>query len=165
MIFEAFNGQAVAAILDHLHLDSCEWESMICNITYNGVIERVFVLLQPSGQVVGDGGGIVDDGKVRVGIRSRVWLRKLSPLAQQVVHQLLTKGRVSGFWEQGFLLKDGKEGHGLLKHVDTLLQIHPKVNVRPVQSLSDILLLLEGEPEISKLGDHICSSSVKTHMC
>ena len=32
----------------------------------NGVVERILVLLQPAGQIVGDGGGVVDHSKVRV---------------------------------------------------------------------------------------------------
>ena len=126
------DGKVIAAVLDQLN---------------DGVVEGVLVLLQPSSQVVGDGGGVVDDGKVRVGIGARVGLGKLGPLAQQVGHQLLSKGGVSGLGEEGLLLKDGEEGHGLLKHVDALLQIHPEVNVGPVKSFSDVLLLLEGEPE------------------
>ena len=76
-----------------------------------------------------------------------VGLGKLSPLAQQVGHQLLGKGGVGGLGEERLLLEDGEEGHGLLKHVNALLQIHPKVNVCPVQAFSNIFLLLEGEPK------------------
>ena len=76
---------------------------------------------------------------------ARVGLGELGPLAQQVGHQLLSKGGVGGLGEEGLLLKDGKEGHGLLKHVNALLQIHAEVNVGPVQALPDIHLLLKGE--------------------
>ena len=62
---------------------------------------------------------------------------------------LLAECLISGFWEEGLLLEDGEEGHRLLKHVDALLEIHPKVDVAPVQSLPHILLLLEGEPEMT----------------
>merc|ERR1711962_1932097 len=55
---------------------------------------------------------------------------------------LLSKCLVSGLREERLLLKDGKEGHRLLKHVNTLLQIHSKVNIGPVETLLDILLLL-----------------------
>merc|ERR1719188_459401 len=51
MIGKALNRKIVAAILDQLH---------------NCVVERILVLLQPAGQVIRDGGGVVDDGKVRV---------------------------------------------------------------------------------------------------
>merc|ERR1711863_223151 len=53
VILEALNGQGVAAILDQLN---------------NGVVKGILVLLQPSSQVVGDGGGVVDDSEVRVGV-------------------------------------------------------------------------------------------------
>ena len=62
---------------------------------------------------------------------------------------LLAECLISGFWEEGLLLEDGEEGHRLLKHVDALLEIHPKVDVAPVQPLPHILLLLEGEPEMT----------------
>merc|ERR1719174_2898937 len=130
VILEAIDGQRVATVLDHLN---------------NGVVEGILVLLQPSSQVVGDGGGVVDDGKVRVGVGTGVGLGELSPLAQQVGQQLLSKGGVSGLGEERLLLKDGQEGHGLLKHVNALLQIHAEVNVSPVQTLADIFFLLKGE--------------------
>merc|ERR1719400_2346188 len=130
VILEALDGQLVAAILDQLN---------------NGVVKGILVLLQPSSQVVGHSGGVVDDGEVRVGVGTGVGLCELGPLAQQVGHQLLGKGGVSGLGEERLLLKDGEEGHGLLEHVNALLQIHSEVDVCPVQSLADIFLLLEGE--------------------
>merc|ERR1719341_1706007 len=130
VILEALDGQRVAAILDQLN---------------NSVVEGILVLLQPSRQVVGDGGGIVDHGEVRVGVGAGVGLGKLSPLAQKVGHELLGECGIGRFWEEGLLLKDGKEGHGLLEHVNALLQIHAKVNVGPVQTLADVHFLLKGE--------------------
>merc|ERR1719385_144785 len=49
------------------------------------------------------------------------------------------------FEEERLLLKDGEEGHGLLKHVNALLKIHTEVDVGPVQAFPDVHLLLEGE--------------------
>ena len=51
VVSEAGNGHGVASVLDHLD---------------DGVVERILVLLQPASQVVGHGGGVVDDGKVSV---------------------------------------------------------------------------------------------------
>merc|ERR1712015_531015 len=130
VILETLNGQLVATVLDQLN---------------NGVVEGILVLLKPSSQVVGDSGGVVDDGKVRVGVGAGGGLGELGPLAQQVGHQLLLESCVSGLGEEGLLLKDGEEGHGLLKHVNALLQIHAEVNVGPVQTLSHVFLLLKGE--------------------
>merc|ERR1719500_1334078 len=130
VILEALDGQLVAAILDQLN---------------NGVVEGILVLLQPSSQVVGDGGGVVDDGEVRVGVGARVGLGELGPLTQQVGHELLREGGVGRFWEEGLLLKDGQEGHRLLKHVDTLLEIHSEVYVCPVKTFANVHLLLKGE--------------------
>merc|ERR1719193_454673 len=130
MILEALDGQRIAAILDQLN---------------NGVVEGILVLLKPSSQVVGDGGGVVDDGKVRVGVGAGVGLGELSPLAQKVGHEFLGEGGIGGFGEEGLLFKDGEEGHGLLKHVNALLQIHTEVDVGPIQTFPDIHLLLKGE--------------------
>merc|ERR1712079_270011 len=55
VVSEALDGQSVATILDELN---------------NGVIKRILVLLQPASQVVGDSGGIVNDGKVRIRVRA-----------------------------------------------------------------------------------------------
>ena len=88
----------------------------------------------------------MDHREVRVGIRTRVRLGKLGPLAKQGAHQLLGKGGIGGLGEEGLLLEDGEEGHGLLEHVNALLQVHPEVDVGPVQTLPYIFFLLEGEP-------------------
>merc|ERR1719367_1672597 len=53
MISEALDQHGIASILHHLD---------------NGVIERILVLLQPSSQVVGDSGGIMDNTKVSIGV-------------------------------------------------------------------------------------------------
>merc|ERR1712045_366639 len=85
-----------------------------------------------------------------MGIGPGVGLGKVGPLAQQVGVELLAEGLVSGLGEEGLLLKDGKEGHGLLKHVDARLEIHAKVNIGPVKTLLDVFLLLEGEHVLVK---------------
>merc|ERR1712242_57291 len=59
--------------------------------------------------------------------------------------ELGAEGLVGGLGEERLLLKDGKEAHGLLKHVNARLQVHAKVHIGPVKTLPDILLLLEGE--------------------
>merc|ERR1719330_1561767 len=130
VVGEAGNGQRVAAILDQLH---------------NSVIEGILVLVEPSSQVVGHGGGVVNDGKVRIRVGSGVGLGEVGPLAEQVGVEFLAECLVSGLGEEGLLLKDGQESHGLLKHVDARLEIHTEVNIGPVKTLPDVFLLLEGE--------------------
>merc|ERR1712015_147358 len=130
VVLEAFNGQGVASVLDQLN---------------NGVIEGILVLLQPASQVVRHSGGVVNDSEMRIWVRAGVGLSELGPLAQQVGHQLLSEGGIGGLGEERLLLKDGEEGHGLLKHVNALLQIHAEVNIGPVKALPDVHLLLEGE--------------------
>merc|ERR1719323_1861533 len=51
VVLEALDGEGVSSVLDQLD---------------DGIVEGILVLLQPSSQVVGDGGGVVDDGKVRI---------------------------------------------------------------------------------------------------
>merc|ERR1719210_2405328 len=130
MVSETLNSKSIATVLDQLN---------------NGVIERILVLLQPASQVVGDSGGVVDDGKVSIRVRSGVGLGKVGPLAQQVVVELGTEGLVSGLGEERLLLEDGQQSHGLLKHVDARLQVHAEVHIGPVKTLPDVFLLLEGE--------------------
>merc|ERR1711884_355005 len=130
VVSEASNGQGIGAILNQLN---------------NGVVQRILVLVQPSGQVVRHGGGVVDDGKVRIRVRPGVGLGKVGSLAQQVLVELGAEGLVSGLGEERLLLEDGKEAHGLLKHVNAGLQVHAEVHIGPVEALLDIFLLLEGE--------------------
>merc|ERR1719210_3264236 len=130
VVSKALDGQSIATVLDKLN---------------NGVIERILVLLEPASQVVGDGGSVVDNGKVRIRVRAGVGLGKVGPLAQQVLVELGAEGLVSGLGEERLLLEDGKEAHGLLKHVNAGLQVHAEVHVGPVETLPDVLLLLEGE--------------------
>merc|ERR1712012_791929 len=124
------NHKRVASVLDHLN---------------NGVIERILVLLQPASQVVGDSGGVVDDGKVRIRIRSRVRLGKVGVFTKHVIKQLGSECFISSLGEQRLLLKDGEERHWFLKHVNARLQVHTKVNIGPIKTLLDVLLLLKGE--------------------
>merc|ERR1719481_970452 len=77
-------------------------------------------------------------------------LGKLGPFSKHVGHQLLSKGFVSCFWEKGLLFKDGKESHWLLKHINTLLKIHAKINISPVKTFLNILLLLKGKHVLIK---------------
>merc|ERR1712045_343494 len=130
VVSKASNGKGIGAILDELD---------------NGVVQRILVFVQPSSQVVRHGGGVVDDGKVRIRVRPGVGLGEVGPFAQQVLVQLGTEGLVSGLGEERLLLEDGKEAHGLLNHVNAGLQVHAEVHVGPVKTLPDVFLLLEGE--------------------
>ena len=88
---EAFDGKGIRAILDHLDLcgfnDKCIIRFISLNVaTYNGVIEGVFVLVQPSSEIVGDCCCIVNHSKVSVRVGFWMCLRKLAPFAQHVGH-------------------------------------------------------------------------------
>merc|ERR1712241_905344 len=54
-----------------------------------------------------------------------------------------SKGLISGLGEKRFFLKNGQKTHGLLKHGDTFLQVHTKVNIAPFKTLPDIFLLFQ----------------------
>ena len=77
----------------------------------------------------------------------RIWLRiglgKGLTFAQQVLMELGSKGLVSSFGEERLLLKNSQQAHWLLKHVNAFLQIHSKVNIGPVNALTNIFLLLK----------------------
>ena len=88
----------------------------------------------------------MDNTKVSVGVTGlQVGLAEVGVLPEEGVVQLGTEGLVRCLGEHGLLLKDGEKAHGLLKHVDTFLEIHAEVHVGPVETLADVLLLLEGE--------------------
>merc|ERR1719330_392149 len=76
VVSEAGDGKRVAAILDHLD---------------NGVIERILVLVEPSSQVVGHGGGVVYNGKVCIRVRPGVGLGEVWPLTEKVRVKLLAE--------------------------------------------------------------------------
>ena len=71
-----------------------------------------------------------------------------------------SKGLIGGLGEERLLLKDGEEGHGLLKHVNALLQIHTEVDIRPVQSLADVHLL-QHQGLFSKLHCANCENCIQ----
>merc|ERR1712223_2343594 len=54
-----------------------------------------------------------------------------------------SEGGISGLGEKRLFLKNGQKTHGLLKHGDTLLQVHAKVNIAPFKSFPDIFLLFQ----------------------
>merc|ERR1719284_1237639 len=69
VVSEASMEHSVGSILHHLD---------------NGVIERILVLLQPSSQVVGDSGGVMDNTKVGIGVTHLgVGLAEVGLLSQQ----------------------------------------------------------------------------------
>merc|ERR1712012_1052831 len=109
---------------------------------HNSVVDRVLVLLQPVGDVVGHDAGVVGDGKVGVLVGLGLGLQEDGQLAKGGL-QLLLKGLVSGLGEEGLLLQDGPDAHGLLKHYDGSSQVHAEIDHDPVNSLTYVLLLLD----------------------
>merc|ERR1719234_53981 len=108
----------------------------------NSVIDRVLVLLQPVGDVIRHNPSVVGYGKVRILVRLRLGLQEDRQFAKGGL-QLLLKGLVSGLREEGLLLQDGPDTHWLLKHDDGGSQVHTKVDHFPVDTLLDVLLLLD----------------------
>ncbi len=84
------------------------------------------------------------DGKVGILIRpSWLWLLEGGRLSEVVDHQLLLKGLVGGLGKERLLFQDAEDAHGLLEHVDALLQVHAKVDHGPLDALAHVLLLLQ----------------------
>merc|ERR1719443_268373 len=110
----------------------------------NGVIDRVLVLLKPVGDVVVDNTSIVRNTKVGILVSLGGRLQEDGKLAQGSL-QLLLKGLVSSLGEEGLLLKNGPDTHGLLKHDDGSLQVHTEVNHDPVNTFLNVLLLFNNE--------------------
>ena len=90
------------------------------------VVHRVLVLLQPPRQVVGNGSGVVDDGKVRVLVGLRDRLHEVVRLAQVVGLQLVLERLVRGFGEKRFFLQNGQKAHRFFKQIDAGLMMSSK---------------------------------------
>merc|ERR1719300_1954721 len=110
----------------------------------NRVVDRVLVLLKPASHVVVDNTGVVRNTEVSVLVGLGGGLQEDWKLAQGSL-QLLLKGLVSSLGEERLLLQNGPETHGLLKHDDGSLQVHAEVDHDPVNTLLDVLLLLNNE--------------------
>merc|ERR1719412_1450515 len=110
----------------------------------NSVVDRVLVLLQPASHVVVDNTGVVRDAKVSILVSLGGGLQEHRQLAKGSL-QLLLKGLVSGFGEEGLLLENGPDTHGLLEHDDSSGKIHTKVHHDPVNTLLDVFLLLNNK--------------------
>merc|ERR1712012_138373 len=110
----------------------------------DGVVDGVLVLLKPSSDVVGHDASVVRDGKVSVLVGLGLGLQEDGQLAKGGL-QLLLKGLVSGLGEEGLLLEDCPDAHGLLEHDDGGGQVHPEIDHHPVDALLHVLLLLNNK--------------------
>lgn len=81
----------------------------------NGVVQRILVLLQPTGDVIGDNTSIMANGEVGSLLTGLWWfgLLEWSRLAQMGVGQLLREGLIGGLGEHRLFLQDGQDTHGL----------------------------------------------------
>merc|ERR1719422_811532 len=110
----------------------------------NSVINGILILLKPSSDIVGHNTSIVRDGKVSILVSLGLGLQEDWQLAKGSL-QLLLKGLVGGLGEEGLLLKNGPNTHGLLKHDDGGSQVHAKINHLPVNTFLDVLFLFNNE--------------------
>merc|ERR1711963_714473 len=110
----------------------------------NSVIDGILVLLKPSSDIVGHNTSIMRDGKMSILVSLRLGLQEDWQLAKGSL-QLLLKGLVGGLGEEGLLLKNGPNTHGLLKHDDGSSQVHAKINHLPVNTFLDVLFLFNNE--------------------
>merc|ERR1719327_1807115 len=108
------------------------------------VVDGVLVLLKPSSDIVGHDAGIVRDGKVGVLVSLGLGLQEDGKLAKGGLEFFL-EGLIGGLGEEGLLLQDGPDAHGLLKHDDGSSQVHTEVDHDPVNALAHVFLLLNDE--------------------
>ena len=73
-------------------------------------------------------GGVMDDRKMSIRIRFRVWLAKVATLGQVGV-KLCSKGIIGCFGKQRFLFQNSQDTHRLLEHLNAFLEIHAKVHL------------------------------------
>ncbi len=65
---------------------------------------------------------------------SGLGLLECGRLAQMVDHELLLERLVRSLGEERLFLQDAQNTHGLLKHVDTFLQVHAEVHHSPLDA-------------------------------
>ena len=111
----------------------------------NSVVDGILVLLEPASDVVGHDAGVVGDGEVGVLVSLGLGLEEDGQLSKGGL-QFFLKRLIGRFWEERLLLKDGPDAHGLLEHDDGGGQVHAEVHHHPVNTLSDVLLLLDNKP-------------------
>merc|ERR1719398_513897 len=110
----------------------------------HGVVHRVLVLVEPSSDVVRHDSGVVGDGKVSILVSLGLGLQEDGKLTQGGLEFFLER-LVGCLREEGLLLKDGPDAHGLLKHDDGSGQVHAEVHHDPVNTFPHVLLLLHNE--------------------
>ena len=101
----------------------------------------------PSSDVVRHDSGVVGDGKVSILVSLGLGLEEDGKLTQGGLEFFL-EGLVCRLGKQRLLLKDGPDAHGLLEHDDGSGEVHPEVHHHPVDTLFDILFLLDNEPTV-----------------
>merc|ERR1719471_817915 len=114
------------------------------------VVQGILVLEEPSSQVVGYSGSIVDNSKVSIRVRSWVSLLEVFFLAKQVLMKFGSKSGISGLGEKRLFLKNGQKTHRLLKHGDTFLQVHAKVNIAPFKTFPNVFFLFQDKHVLVK---------------
>ena len=111
----------------------------------NSVVDGIPVLVQPSGDVVGDSSGIVDDSKVGILVCLALSLGKVGVLSKVLGLQLCLKGLIRGLRVDGLFLENRQDAHRLLEQLQAGSKVHPKVAGDPDDSLAHVLLLLQHE--------------------
>merc|ERR1711899_330843 len=107
----------------------------------DSVVDGVLVLLKPSSDVVRHDTSVVRDGKVGVLVGLGLGLQEDGQLAKGGLEFFL-EGLIGSLGEEGLLLQDSPDAHGLLKHNDGGSQVHTEVNHDPVNALANVFLLL-----------------------
>ena len=113
------------------------------------IIALILVLCQPVSDVVVHDAGVVSKREVGIFVlRPGLLLQEGRGLTEQVLLQLILKGLVGRLGEHGLFLQDGHQTHRFFHTLDGSLEVHPKVDHLPFNTLADVLFLLQNEPMI-----------------
>merc|ERR1739838_394165 len=110
----------------------------------NGFIDRILILFQPVGDIVGYNTSIMGNSKVSILVSLRLRFQENWKFTKGCL-QLFFKAFVCSFWEKRFFFKNGPNSHGLLKHYNSSSKVHSKVNHFPVNSFFDIFFLFNNK--------------------
>merc|ERR1719334_580503 len=141
-VVELFKSTSTIPLLPHL------WEQRNSRCRFekfnNSVIDRVFVLFQPSSHIIRYNSSIVGNSKVSILVCLGLRLQEDGKFSKRCL-QLFLKRLISSFGEERLFFKNSPKSHGFLKHDDSSLQVHAKIYHLPVNTFLDIFFLLNNK--------------------
>ena len=107
------------------------------------VIQRILVLLEPSCHIVGNGSSVMHDSEMRIFICFRYRFHKVALFSQMIRFQFIFKRLVGCLGKQGLFFQNGQYPHRLFEQINTILKVHSEILHCPIDSLFQVLLLLQ----------------------